>query len=378
MPVEFDTQLVRRNNANFKLVDDSDIAGSSRVVDTILLRDGIQTALRKQGMIVYVKATDIYYNLQADLTTWAVFQSGAGGGLPPVAGEAGKFLTNDGFTVSWAFVPSDLPTQTGNAGKFLSTDGSIATWQSTPGGGLPPLAGLDGAVLRETEPGALLTFARLTQDDIDPAFAVTAFSPGFTTTKEVGDSIINPSFTASYNAALASATLQDDVDTQSLLTPFLAFAYGTPPLTARTYLKTAINATVTWVLSATKVGGTPVRTSSVGAAWRPRVYFQESTVPGSYNAAFITGLTGQALASGFARTIAFGAGGGTKKLYYAYPTAFGSPSQFKDADTGFAIPFTLVASAVAVTNAFAVAPAGGYNVWESDNFLNAAVNVQVL
>jgi len=47
--------------------------------------------------------------------------------LPTQSGNAGKYLTTDASTASWATVDA-LPTQSGNAGKFLTTDASTASW----------------------------------------------------------------------------------------------------------------------------------------------------------------------------------------------------------------------------------------------------------
>ena len=47
--------------------------------------------------------------------------------LPTQSGNAGKFLTTDASTASWATVDA-LPAQSGNAGKYLTTDASTASW----------------------------------------------------------------------------------------------------------------------------------------------------------------------------------------------------------------------------------------------------------
>ena len=47
--------------------------------------------------------------------------------LPTQSGNAGKFLTTDASSASWATVDA-LPAQSGNAGKFLTTDASTASW----------------------------------------------------------------------------------------------------------------------------------------------------------------------------------------------------------------------------------------------------------
>ena len=47
--------------------------------------------------------------------------------LPTQTGQAGKFLTTNGSSLSWGSVDA-LPTQTGQSGKFLTTNGTTASW----------------------------------------------------------------------------------------------------------------------------------------------------------------------------------------------------------------------------------------------------------
>lgn len=63
-------------------------------------------------------------------TTGFVQQVALNNQLPLQSGNAGKFVTTDGTTASWATV---YPSQTGNAGKYLKTDGTNATWQNAGG-----------------------------------------------------------------------------------------------------------------------------------------------------------------------------------------------------------------------------------------------------
>ncbi|ALK96979.1 hypothetical protein AB595_04715 [Massilia sp. WF1] len=48
-------------------------------------------------------------------------------GLPQQSGNAGKFITTDGTSASWA---SPFPAQAGNANKVLGTNGSATAWRS--------------------------------------------------------------------------------------------------------------------------------------------------------------------------------------------------------------------------------------------------------
>jgi hypothetical protein len=49
--------------------------------------------------------------------------------VPSQGGNAGKYLTTNGTTSSWASVDA-LPSQTGNSGKYLTTNGTTASWST--------------------------------------------------------------------------------------------------------------------------------------------------------------------------------------------------------------------------------------------------------
>ena len=51
--------------------------------------------------------------------------------IPSQTGQAGKYLTTDGSSTSWA---AAVPDQSGNAGKYLTTDGSTASWGDVASG----------------------------------------------------------------------------------------------------------------------------------------------------------------------------------------------------------------------------------------------------
>jgi hypothetical protein len=325
MGTPVDTNFVRRNNGNFPVVYDNDVGGGCQVVPDAVTRDAIHSNLRKAGMLVLVQADGsppgTLYQLQADLTSWLVFSGGSGSGLPPILGNALKVLRV-------------------NAGATLPE------WVS------------------------------LTADMIAPAFAISSFS-GPASPVELGSSVADPSFAAAYNQIPASVTLNDGAGALPLNAPFAVFAYdGLGALPARGYTSALINHVTTWTLSATNSSGNNTN-ASVAVQWQARAYFDVATIPGGYDATFIKSLTGSAIEAAFARTIAFGPGGGTKHLFYAFPTVMGTPTRFIDFNTGFGVPFSLVASAVALTNAFSVLVPGGYDIWMSDNPLTAAVTVQV-
>ena len=63
---------------------------------------------------------------------------------PIQTNQAGKYLTTDGSTVSWATVDA-LPSQTNNGGKYLTTNGTSASWAELTTDPLPQVFMMMGA-----------------------------------------------------------------------------------------------------------------------------------------------------------------------------------------------------------------------------------------
>lgn len=63
---------------------------------------------------------------------------------PTQTSQAGKYLTTDGTTTSWATVDA-LPSQTNNGGKYLTTNGTSASWATITTDPLPDVFLLMGA-----------------------------------------------------------------------------------------------------------------------------------------------------------------------------------------------------------------------------------------
>jgi hypothetical protein len=81
--------------------------------------------------------------LDANGTVTAIEFSGSGASLTSIPNSA---LTNSSITVNGSPVSlggtvtiDALPSQSGNAGKFLTTDGSTASWAASSGGGFATL-----------------------------------------------------------------------------------------------------------------------------------------------------------------------------------------------------------------------------------------------
>jgi hypothetical protein len=257
--------------------------------------------------------------------------------------------------------------------------GNLLNGVTSAGSALPPLANVEGAVLRETEPGAATHFQRLSYDDIDPPFAITSFSgPG---SVEFGTVINNPHFTASYNAAIASATINDGPLAIAIALPATSFAYGSGGLPAKTYQAVAVNSTQSWTLSATKSPSGPVKTAvrSINMG-ETRIYYGTASVPGIYDQGFIKSLGTNYLASNFAGTYVFAAPGApSNRIYLCWPAAFGNPSSIlgpapfpflMHKANNVPVPFTNN-----VGSGFAIP--GGYDIWESNNDITSAFTIVV-
>ncbi|HVO26457.1 MAG TPA: hypothetical protein VMW56_22840 [Candidatus Margulisiibacteriota bacterium] len=216
---------------------------------------------------------------------------------------------------------------------------------------------------------------QLTQDDIAAAFTITLSASGFSTTQACGATITNPQFTLTRNQVPSSASLQDNTDTQSFTPTLTTIGYGGAANTfgARSYTVTTVNGTRTWTLSMTN-SASITKTATVTATYSPHVYFGMA-VPGTINSAFITGLSNNAIATtSVPRTISYGAGGNTMAAYYAIPATYTTPTTFTDTTTGFGIPFSQVGTNVSVTDECGTGNNINFNVFASDNLLNAAFN----
>lgn len=189
--------------------------------------------------------------------------------------------------------------------------------------------------------------------EVVPETATLSHSPSIL---QIGASLVNPAFTASYASAPDTAILTDTEgntdDVSSTPTAFVA---------PHTYLKSVYGQSVTWTISVTSPDGDA--TASTSVTWTQKVFWGAIVDPGVYNSAFIAALSNSNLQVGPSGTFAVNATGG-KSTFYATRTAFGvTAANF----TVGAFPFAVskVAAAVAYTNTNGVTET--YDVWRSDN-----------
>jgi hypothetical protein len=246
--------------------------------------------------------------------------------------------------------------------------GSIRTWidqgvlthvfvtgPTYPAGStLPALAGIVGSVLVE-DPVGTLVFRRLFESDVDPTFAISSFATA-PTTVEVGSSVVTPSFTAAYVRTPDTATLDDSEGTPQknvVATPAAFTSNGT-------FVKTALNATVTFTLGASETASGGSDTANTTITWSPRTYWGVG-VDGLSTEADIEALANSALDNNRNRTFTVTPGVG-EHIYYAYPASYGAATFTVG---GFVGGFVLVSAAISVTNVYGVVE--NYRLYKSVN-----------
>ena len=227
-------------------------------------------------------------------------------------------------------------------------DAATKNYVDTHGGGLPPLIGVQFAVLMEN-PIGVVSWDTITQDMIAAAFGV-SLSGGFNL--EVGSSLINPTVNATYVRPPAVAVLTDTDGHPSQN----VHGVSNPITRPYTYTHSAVNASVTFTDTANETGGAS-KSGSTTFNWLPKAFWGVG-LPGQTSAAFIQGLAGSGLQSGRQTTFSTNAAAG-QKIYYAYPSSFGAATFSVG---GFAGGF-LAPTVVSVTNGYSVTL--NYNLYES-------------
>jgi hypothetical protein len=184
------------------------------------------------------------------------------------------------------------------------------------------------------------------------AFAVSSFASAVGTLFEIGQSVTNPTFTASYNRSATAAVVNDGSGNTVWSTPYTSGA------STGIYVKSTNAQTQTFTLNATRGHGTA--SASVVFTWGTRLYYGAADTPGLYNSAFITGLSDFVIKTSRAATMTIVLGA-TNHGFIALPASFGTPTFTVG---GFVGGFSLVASAINVMNAYGVTVS--YNIWATN------------
>lgn len=214
----------------------------------------------------------------------------------------------------------------------------------------------------------------LTQDDIAAGFTIISFTCGLCTTVEIGATVNNPAFTASYSSTPSSASI---TNTLGINSPFSL----TTPFTSGTVIGVftqSIQATTTFTLTAI---GTSTKTATKTINWYPR----------SFGGVGAAGATSSVTASGTTAVLSNGAvlasaglsasnvgqvfGPYTASGQKIYILCIGGSHTFKDSVTGFAFAFntpTLI-SFVNVNGATVT-----MYLYESTNLLTGSYSILVV
>lgn len=213
---------------------------------------------------------------------------------------------------------------------------------------------------------------KLTLDDLGPAFAITGFSGS--STVEIGATVTNPSFTASYSSVPTSANITNTDNIDSPLTLITPFTSGTVVGAFHHTTQTSVTFTLTAVAATTQhatqsISYLPRMFGGVGSAGAT------SSVTASGSTAILS--TGDILASEGLSSNPIGA------IYTLTPVLppqkfylllTGGSHTFKDNSTGFAFPFN-APTAVSFTNQNSAVVA--MYLYESQFLQNSPFNILV-
>lgn len=268
---------------------------------------------------------------------------------------ASKTQLGIGTAVDIYVDPSGLltrtPTAVGPVGKCF-TDGSAKIYGNQTSGNLP-IATLTNSFF-QSGPGGPPFWAQITADQIQAAYTI-SLSLSSSSLVEVNATVTTPAFTATYNRTPAAAVLTDNngnAPTDVIATPT---SFSSP----FNFTKTVFGQSVTFTLTANETGG-PSKTATAGITWCTREFYGQSPT-GTINEAFIEALPQSALSPSLARSFSATAGA-SDYLWFACRSAFGTPTFTVG---GFVGGFSLVASAISVTNSEGYSE--NYDVYRSDS-----------
>ncbi len=337
-------------------------------------------------------ACPIEYQLYVNTTTHQLFQcllgawgavGGGGGSVTSVAGYNANGFTvgvTSGSTSPVITVGTDsthfLPTNTGLATTYLNGAG---VYSAPPGGNavtiqsyaVDPTAPVSAAALIWNAVTSSYNVRPLTQDDIQPGFGITGFNGG--SAVEIGATVTNPSFSASYSKTPTSASITNTAAIDSPLVLSSPFTSGT---VVGAFTETS-QASVCFTLTAILV---VPKTSSQCIQWQAR----------SFGGVGSAAATSSVTASGLNATLSTGdvlanagiSSGGYNSVYGPYTASaqkvylllVGGSHTFKDSVTGFAFAFN-APTAVSFLNSYGATVT--MYLYESTYLLTGAYSVLV-
>ena len=277
-----------------------------------------------------------------------------------LSGEHSAAVVDALRNVPLTFFFNQLSDKDGYVLRLDSSNPNTPFFYLSPGGGgglsIPDITGHTGALQTD---GSSIFWAAI------PTGPGITFSMSFNVSPsvvEIGQSVVHPSYTATYNETVTEVTISDQYNhTDSLLTPYTSF---TSPYTFTHNTQTSETFTLT-----AKDPTNTVNHKTTQISWLPRIYWGTGIATSNY-ISLIQALQNSQLASnrGGSFTVTPGA---TEYIYYAIPSSFGSASF---AVGGFSGGFTQVAT-VNFTNSYGVIIS--YDVYKSDNLNLGSTTVSV-
>ena len=329
--------------------------------------------------------TYIHYGTGYNPTTTLTFAHGLG--------TSGQALINMPYPVSTAGValsgttsPMLLNGSAGTAGQVVTSagPGATPTWSAAGGGGsnatqiqgynISPTAPIQSATLVWDTSGPIYNIRQLTQDDILPGFSITSFVCGACTTIEIGATVTNPSFTASYSALPASANI---TNTMGINSPFAL----TTPFTSATVTGAFTQTTQTTATFTLTAIGTSTKTLSRTVTWNPRSFggVGAASATSSVTASGVTAVlsNGAILANAGLNSTNVGQvfGGYNPSTQKIYILCIGGSHTFKDNVTGFSFAFN---APTAVTFLNVNGSTVTMYLYESTNLLTGTYSILVV
>jgi hypothetical protein len=269
----------------FPILEDVHTKGSFRAVANATIRDAISDKCRKAGMLVWTQDDETMWQLDSDLVTWVLYSS-----LPETSGEQYSVLMED--------------------------------------------------------PGDTLVFARLHEEMVLPAFAISSFTKTNPNDNQVlyrrGSSISSITALASYtsgppdSASIANtfggSTNPSDIDPGTWDYTGDYTDWSLSGTVARFGTDLGSDPTMTATLTATKFS---LKQSAFTITWTSDVWWGVG-IAGYNTESQIRSLSGTSLATSRIRT--FTVSPSNQKVYYSYPKAYGTaiftlngfPADFKD------------------------------------------------
>lgn len=206
------------------------------------------------------------------------------------------------------------------------------------------------------------TWREITAADLAPTFNVVLSG---SQSLEVGATVTNPAFVASYTGGPATSAQLTDNDGHAAVILSAPYTNVTSP---HAFSKSTNNASTVFTITSNK--GAVQDTAQATFTWQPRAFWGASNVVVDTEAE-VEALASSGLQSSRARTFTVTAGAG-EYIWYAYPASYGDATFTVG---GFEGGFTLISSTLSITNAFGVTQ--NYRLYRSVNPSLGATTVTV-